>query len=78
MTMAECNLSLHVIHESKVRPCFMGKRRCLFHRWEDRKDNTKQQVVAIVEWDDGSIHEAYPHEIRFADDWVDTIHDTLT
>lgn len=55
----------------------MGKRKCLFHRWADNWSDGKRQTVAVVEWDDGTVHVAYPNEIRFVDDWVNTIHDSL-
>lgn len=63
--------------ENRVRPCIMGKHRCLFHRWADKLENQKHIVVGIIEWNDGTVHEVYPSEIRFVDDWVDTIHDSL-
>jgi len=67
----------HITIEKKVRPCMVGKRKALFHRWADKLDNSKRQVVAIVEWDDGTVHETYPQEIRFVDNWVDVFHDNL-
>lgn len=63
--------------EDRVRPCMVGKRRALFHRWADKLENQKHLVVGIVEWDDGSVHETYPSEIKFVDDWVDIIHGLL-
>lgn len=57
--------------ENKVRPCFVGKQRALFHCWSHKPDTT----VGIVEYKNGTVHEAYPSEIRFVDDWVDFFHD---
>ena len=71
------SLNSKIVIENRVRPCFMGKHKCLFHRWADNWSDGKRQTVAIVEWEDGMVHVAYPNEIRFADDWVNTIHDLL-
>lgn len=70
-------MKMTITLDNRVRPCMVGKRRGLFHRWADKLDNNKHQVVAIVEWDDGTVHETYPQEIRFIDGWVDVFHDNL-
>ena len=59
--------------ETKVRPCLVGKRKALFHCWANKPDT----AVGIVEYNDGSVHEVYPREIKFLDDWVDTFHEHL-
>ena len=76
-------LTNHIIVENKLRPCIVIHRRGLFHKWEDRVDpampnrGEKRYTVGIIELDDGSVIQAYPKEIRFVDDWVNTIHDNL-
>lgn len=63
-----------------LRPCMVKDRKALFHRWSDKAEvlapsprvgghtgGQLYQTVAIVEYDDGSVHEAYPSEIRFLD-----------
>ena len=65
------------------RPCFCKDRKALFHRWEEKaqgigvgghtigseapKTIQVKQILAIVEYEDGTVHEAYPDEIRFLD-----------
>lgn len=66
--MAELKTTITV--ENKIRPCMVGKKKALFHRWAVKPDVT----VGIVEYSDGTVHEAYPNEIRFIDDWVDFFH----
>lgn len=70
-------LSSTIYLQDRVRPCVAGKRKALFHRWADKYDSQKHQVVGIVEYNDGTVHETYPNEIRFTDDWVETIHGLL-
>lgn len=63
-----------------LRPCMVGKRKALFHRWTQESkiippssfkggDSGGQlsTTVGIIEWDDGTIHGVYPYEIRFLD-----------
>lgn len=63
---------------SEYRPCIVGGRRALFHRWADQAHVAPPSVlrgghpggqiwrtVGVVEYEDGTVHEAYPHEIRF-------------
>ena len=65
----------------RMRSCVVdNKYKALFHRWEDKSDviapsmsiggapgGQITRTLAIVEYEDGTIHEAYPHEIRFTD-----------
>lgn len=65
-----------------VRPCYVGGRRALFHRWIDsahpvtpigvpEDENTTRfqfwSVRALVEYEDGTLARAWPSEIVFAD-----------
>ena len=91
--------SLRITHE--LRPCYVGDKRALFHRWEDKEQpfvwlkcmvqdykgykqivervgeyivgdartELKMQKVtlALVEFEDGTIAEVEPTEVKFAD-----------
>ena len=59
--------------ENRVRPCIVGKQRALFHCWSQKHEMT----VGIVEYSNGTVHETYPSEIRFVDNWVDAFHECL-
>lgn len=63
---------------SEYRPCIVKGRKALFHRWEDRAwvynpisigliPGQFKETVGIVEYEDGTVHECYPGEIRFCD-----------
>lgn len=75
----------------KLRPCIVKGNKALFHRWCDEANPIGESnlrgghsagqiwiVLGIVEYEDGSIHKAYPDEIRFVDNpheeysWQDT------
>ena len=64
----------------KLRPCIVSQQRALFHCWEQRSevvpsspmvgghpDRAVNQILGIIEREDGTIHKAYPEEIRFID-----------
>lgn len=66
--------------EFNLRPCIVCQQRALFHCWEQRSEvippspmigghsgGTVTQVLGIIEREDGTIHKAYPEEIRFID-----------
>lgn len=63
--------------EDRLRPCMVRKTRGLFHKWVSNSANGKQITVGLVEYADGTVHEAYPNEIVFIDGWVDVFHDNL-
>lgn len=65
---------------SEYRPCIVGGKKALFHRWTDKAQVVGESalrgghsagqlwvVVGIVEYEDGTIREVYPYEIRFVD-----------
>lgn len=66
-------LTTTITVENKVRPCIVGKQRALFHCWSHKPDTT----VGIVEYSNGTVHETYPSEIHFVDNWVDEFHEHL-
>lgn len=64
----------------KLRPCIVGQQRALFHCWEQRSEvvppssmvgghsgGAVNQILGIIEREDGTIHKAYPEEIIFID-----------
>ncbi|MGN0180389.1 MAG: hypothetical protein ACI4DY_13280 [Monoglobaceae bacterium] len=72
--MAGFNVTLGI----EYRPCYVKGKKALFHRWADKAEvappsvlqgghNSGQlwRVVGIIEYEDGTVHEAYPDEIRF-------------
>ena len=56
-----------------LRPCYVTagdeEEKALFHRWCDAIIHDRQtlSMVALVELEDGTIHTAYPENIRFLD-----------
>ena len=66
---------------SEMRPCTVNGRKALFHRWADRAQTVGEsilrgghgagqlwQVVGIVEYEDGTVREEYPNDIKFVDE----------
>ena len=64
----------------QYRLCTVKGKRALFHRWADQAKPIPESllmgghkagqfwiVVGIIEYEDGTVHEAYPDEIRFVD-----------
>ena len=64
--------------DSKYRPCFVKGKKALFHRWADKAQVVGESVLrgshpagqlwevfGIIEYEDGTINEVYPNEIRF-------------
>lgn len=65
---------------SDYRPCIVNGRKAMFHRLADRAHTVAESilrggapagqhwsVVAVVEYEDGTMHECYPYEVRFLD-----------
>lgn len=63
-----------------LRPCKIGERDAIFHGWfpiakpippsnlrGGHPGGQLSQVIGLVEWNNGTVHTAYPHEIRFLD-----------
>lgn len=68
------------ISNSEYRPCAVDGKKALFHKWEDRCEVAPPSAMmdghnggelratfAIVEYEDGSVSETYPHKIKFLD-----------
>ena len=64
----------------QYRPCMVDGKRALFHKWEHlsyvmppslmiggHNGGTVQYVVGIIEYEDGTVKEVPPEEIRFTD-----------
>lgn len=69
--------------EFNLRPCIVCQKRALFHCWEQRGEvvppspmvgghsgGAVSQILGIIEREDGTIHKAYPEEIRFIDGYA--------
>ena len=68
------------VKTSEYRPCMVGDKRAMFHRWEDKAEivppsnlrgghsgGVVRGSIAIVEFEDGRIVEVYPRDVRFLD-----------
>lgn len=59
--------------ETYLRPCYVTagdeEVKALFHRWCNTiiRDRQTVSVAALVELEDGTIHTAYPENIKFLD-----------
>lgn len=80
--MKTANTSLLTIGK-ELRPCIVNGRKALFHRWEQHSEiippspmigghtgGVIARVLGIIEREDGTVHQAYPSEIRFTDEKV--------
>lgn len=67
-----------------LRPCLVGGKKHLFHRWSWRAwtiapfprvggdpGGQGSVTMAIVEDENGQVHEVYPREVRFLDSSMD-------
>jgi len=63
-----------------MRPCEVKGRKATFHKWSHKAwvidagltigshpGGQASIVLGIVEYEDGTVHEAYPYEITFTD-----------
>lgn len=78
-----CQPVVKVITEpDSHRPCMVGDRRAIFHRWVnsanpvlprgvDVTENSRyyqfRRTEALVEYEDGTVARVYPSEVRFVD-----------
>lgn len=75
--MAEIGGAL-VIHTSEYRPCFVGDKKALFHRWNDisyivepsisiggHGGGVVKHTLGMIEYEDGTIEEVAPRKIKF-------------
>jgi hypothetical protein len=78
LTMEEL-IKMH-LSESCLRPCIVGGKMAVFHRWADKahvippgrtvgshSGGQMRFLVGIVEYEDGTVCECYPYEIKFTD-----------
>lgn len=69
-----------LITTSEYRPCYVGDRKALFHKWGysqrvvppsllkgGHSGGTISTTYGIVEYEDGKVAEVYPSDIRFVD-----------
>lgn len=73
---------LNMVQENEYRPCYVNGRRGLFHRWantakpslprgQEPDENARyfqyRSTKAIVEFEDGTVENIWPQDLRFAD-----------
>lgn len=64
----------------ETRPCYVRDQKAMFHCWSQESyvvgpsplvgghnGGTVNKVLGVVEFEDGSVHQVYPSDIRFAD-----------
>lgn len=49
--------------ETKLRPCYVGERKALFHCWSHESGGAR----AIVEFENGEVYKFFPEFVRFID-----------
>ncbi|MGY5237908.1 hypothetical protein [Clostridium tertium] len=67
-----------------LRPCKVGDRKALFHRWSDKsiivdpspfigghRGGIEKYTVGIIEYEDGKVVECFPRAIQFVDSKID-------
>lgn len=77
-------LTNEIILKKELRPCIVNGQKALFHGWEQKADVIPPSLMrgghsggeiklalGIIEREDGTIHKAYPEEIRFIDGKVE-------
>lgn len=68
---------------SEYRPCYVGGKKALFHKWENRSEIVAPSALAgghnggvrnftlgIVEFENGDVAEILPINIKFADNKI--------
>ena len=71
-------LTSEIILKKELRPCIVNGQKALFHGWQRTVDyipplkdkhlgGITEFIIGIIERGDGTIHKAYPEEIRFID-----------
>ena len=56
-----------IVVRPERRPCWVHKKKGLFHTWAERNGRT----YAIVEWENGHVDFVTPTKVQFADDNFD-------
>lgn len=75
--MASSNIT---ITSNEYRPCLVGNKKALFHRWNefnkpvpggitpiDPPPGQIKYTLGLVEYSDGQVEEVAPHKIKFID-----------
>ena len=76
-------MDVNVKFEPGLRPCIVAGQKAMFHNWETFSNVVQpsplkgghngcvvSRTLGIIEREDGTIHRAYPEEIRFIDGYV--------
>lgn len=61
--MASINSTITI--KMEYRPCIVKRKNALFHTWIGGQVS---QLLGVIEYEDGTVHECYPNEIVFVDD----------
>lgn len=72
--------SMEISIRGDLRPCIVINRKALFHKWSDKSKIVEpspmigghnggvlKYTVGIIEYEDGTVTECYPYEIKFVD-----------
>lgn len=78
--MAELESKI-IVSNSEMRPCVVHGKKALFHRWIDKCEvvppslmrgghggGELRETLALFEYEDGTVGEALPQNVRFLDD----------
>lgn len=74
------NLGSSIIIKKETRPCFADGKKAMFHQWTNESEIVPPSIMrgghsggvisttlAIVEYEDGTVHKTFPEKVRFAD-----------
>lgn len=57
--------------KTERRPCFVNGKKAIWHKWVERGEvlngYSLRESFALVEYEDGSVKEEYPQDVKFAD-----------
>lgn len=71
------------IEQNEYRPCIVGERKALFHRWTEFNNTVPGGITAIdpppgqikytlglIEYENGQVEEVKPYKIKFIDNKI--------
>ena len=71
------------IELNEYRPCIVGERKALFHRWTEFNNTVPggltpidpppgqiKYTLGLIEYEDGQVEEVAPHKIKFIDEKI--------
>lgn len=74
------SLTQEIVVKKEYRPCMIDGKKALFHKWSDEAEivppsnligghagGVIKATFGLIEYEDGTIHKAYPEEIVFCD-----------